>query len=353
MNSSDHQFSSDGTDYYSKMGICVFVMIVVSVIGTVTNVINCVVYYKHGMKDSVTVSYFALSLWDCALCVVTALLSVCYVSEHFFPIPAVNLKDFHYVYLGFLRSLLRGLITSVTCYLSVEICTCVLNPFKVRSLFTKNRAIFVNIAFVVVWTSSFCPVWATRGLHFNYDPTFNSTRLILWVGKEAHDVDVYISIFDGLSIRFISQVFSLVTTVILISSLRQSTKFRQKALSVHKGGHHGQRLNHKSCDKPGSNEPKTKPMDYKYTKLAKVFLWINIKHLICNLPSVLMNFAKASVPELDFNKKYSYIYETGFMIVYFTAVIGASISTFVYYFASTKFKSIFMSLFTCNETSEN
>lgn len=180
--------------YYSVIfQICMLFMGLASVVGTATSIINSVVYYKQGLNHSVTISYFALSLWDCGSCFMAIILFVCHNTKQYFPISAINLSDFYYAYIGYIRGLLRALTTCATCYLSIEICFCIRTPLNVRVMFTKSRAILIHVTFVCVCTGSFCPVWAIQGLRWKHDPRFNRTRLMFWTDMDILLIYLFLS----------------------------------------------------------------------------------------------------------------------------------------------------------------
>lgn len=342
-----YQLVPNRTAAYSLVGVSALFVSLLSVSGSGTNVINAVVYYKQGIKDSVTVSYFALSLWDLGVCTMSFLILVCFIIEHYFPVAAINFEDVSYVYASYTRSFFRGVSTCVTCFLSVEICICVLIPFNVRILFTKTRAIIINLGFVCVLMVCYSPLMGTQSLHYDHDPRFNQTRLILWWAKDRDKIGVYVSVFDAMAVPIIGQVVSTLTTVILLTCLKRSTKFKQEALSCPKRDDHKIKLHPVQKTKSTMNESikKRKTLKSRYTKLAKVFLWLNIKYFICNLPSVLVNLATAVELELEFKKKYEQLYDLLYMISFLVTLASININIVIYYCANRTYRGIFLSLF--------
>ncbi|CAG5134803.1 unnamed protein product [Candidula unifasciata] len=322
---------------------------VIAVFGIVSNVINVVVYCRQGVKDSVTVTFIALSLWDFGNCFTSLLSIICFIIESHFPIPTVNFLAIQYVYFGYTRGFTYILSTIVTMHLSIERCICLIVPFKVKEVFTKSRSILINAAIVIFSCACFCPAWATQGLQWEFDGRFNNSRLVLWISINRRDVDVFVDMFNGVVIPTIAQIVITISAVFMLSAVKTSAKFRLRSTGM-SAVNEGQSGTQVAVDSKTDKKPNTKDktMSTKDSKLAKVVIMVAVIFFVCNLPVLIVAVARALVPKLDIGKTYNNLYHVAYILVYDFGLVNSSVNIIVYYLVSSKFKEVFLSLFTSN-----
>ncbi|XP_059157917.1 cholecystokinin receptor type A-like [Physella acuta] len=332
----------------------------IATFGIVSNVINIVVYGRQGVRESVNITFIALSLWDlcnCMLCLATV---VCFIINDHFPSAEVDVLAVQYVYIGYTRGCTYALSTLVTVYLSIERCICIIFPFKVKDIFTRARSLCTNLGILLFGVACFSPAWASQGLQWQREATLNVSRLVLWVSTSRRQVDLFVDTFNGVVLPTVAQVVITVTSVIMISGVRASSQFRARAP---KGKDSGSSTMGSVVGGPGSSTravggpaprqgpqrtvagPTEQTLPNKDGKVAKVVVLVAVIFFMCNLPVLLVAYTRPFVPDMDVGKAYYSLYLMVYTVVYVSGLVNASVNIFVYYFVSSKFRSTFMDTF--------
>lgn len=326
----------------------------VAIFGIVSNTINIIVYVKQGVKDGVTITFIALSAWDlanCALCLITV---VCFIISDHFSLRDADILAIQYVYIGYTRGCTYVLSTIVTVYLSIERCICIVVPFKVKEIFTKSRAVYTNIGIVAFGMACFAPAWATQSLQWKKDTSRNITRLVLLVSDNRRQIDIFVDTFNGIVLPTVAQIIITISAFIMISGIKSSAKFRQRAAAAGESQATGAKptTNNNNREKPRQTDGPGKVMTNKDAKVAQVVVLVAVIFFTCNLPVLMVAYTRPFVPEMDVGKAYYSLYTLVYTIVYAAGLINASVNIFVYYNVSTKFKDVFLSVF-CGQTQKS
>lgn len=331
---------SDGAFEFLHLYLIAVLGPFLAVFGAVSNVVNIAVYYKQKVKDSITVSYIALAIWDSGLSLLTLVTIICLTIEYFFPLPYIDVNYLYTVYFSYIRCVTHSMSTIVTVYLSVELCICIMIPLKVKLMFTKTRSIIVNSAMVVLCIAYNCPPWPTQKLTWQYSQRFNRSRLTIFYTAGRREADIYFGIFNGNVMPICSQIISVICAVLLISGINKSVRFRsQTTINQPKKIQNPVLLppdtatNHRKF--VGKQSRKSQTSTAKYRKLAKVTALITVVFLVCNVPVIAVALARTVVPALNTNTKMIVVL---YYVVYVSTLINSSASIIVYYYANEKFR---------------
>lgn len=337
-------YVSDSLYYFFEVYLSLGAGSLLSVFGTVSNIINAMVYYRQGLKDSVTVTYMALSVWDAGLCFLTVLSLVFLVIEKQQLFPEINVIDVQYVYVGYTRSVTHILSTIATVFISTELCICITVPLKVKVIFTKSRSILANFIIFVFAAACNCPAWATQGLQWSFDPQFNRTRLMLWLAASRPEVETFMATFTGAVIPVAAQTISIVCAVHLICGIHKSVEFRKQLPTTTSGGKNLPSKT-KKCSLENGPRKSDKTASDKFTKLAIMTSLLTVKFLICNIPVTAVAVSRVIVPEINYSKQCSRLWAVLYISVYFSTLINSCGSILIYYRISHRFRKVFVSLF--------
>ncbi|KAK3747253.1 hypothetical protein RRG08_040647 [Elysia crispata] len=207
------------------------------VLGVLANILNVVVFVKTSARDSVTVSFIALSTSDlCYLLLMSPHYAVRNASHVFQGRLGMSIKwlfdprilvypFYWYAFVFYETS------TLITVYISVVRCACVAIPFKVKTTFTAGRAIAAFIIFFIFILVLRIPMLMTKSIIREFDPVTNTSRVVF---KEVDDGGVASSIND-IANRTILTWTSFITVVsclvVMVIKLRASARFRSPGSS--------------------------------------------------------------------------------------------------------------------------
>ncbi|CAG5134804.1 unnamed protein product [Candidula unifasciata] len=332
--------------------ICTTLIILFSVLGVATNVLNTAVYCQMGIRETVNITFIALSIWDLIACLSSCLTLVCTFWEIYFPFADVNLLSVQYVYIGYTRGLMYDLSTIDTVYLTIERSVCIMIPFKVKDIFTTSRVCIINVIIVMFCVACFSPAWATQGLQWVFDPVYNKTRLSLWLSYNRRSIDLFIDIFNGMVLPVLAQVLITVSAVFMIRGVNNSSKFRLQAANLTKTKDTfltEQTTASKTL--PSSHHSKNNITLNKDLKLTKVVILLAMIFFVCNSSVFIVAFVRVLIPEIDIGKHQYQLYTLLYALVFLSGMVNATVNIIVYYTVSTKYKKQIMRLFRRAETS--
>lgn len=335
---------SDSEIFYFKTYFSMVLGILISSLGVTSNIMNITVYWKQGIRDSVKITFIALSMWDLNICLMSGLSSASYIIDIYFPSPDFSIISIQYVYFGYTRGFMFVLSTLVTVYLSIERSICIMLPFKVKYIFSASRVVLVNVIIVVFGLACYCPAWATQGVQWVFYPRINRTRLVLWLSHNRRDVDLFVDTFSGMVLPLVAQLLITVSAVFMIHGVRKSAKFRNQSNDVETPG--------TSCSNSVGISPSSKlhthtkamTMTSKDIRLTKVVVLITIIFFACNLPVFVVAFLRLLIPDLDIGKPQQNLYAVVYAFVYFCGIVNSSVNIIVYYNVGTRYRHEFLRL---------
>ncbi|CAG5132744.1 unnamed protein product [Candidula unifasciata] len=334
---------SDRVLFYCTTYLTIVLTSVISSLGVIANILNMIVYWKQGTKDNVNVTFMALSLWDFGVCFLSVLASACFVLEIYFPSPNIDYMSILYVYIAYARGLMYVLSTIVTVYLSIERCVCIILPFRIKEIFPKSRVVLANVMFVFFGVAFIGPAWATQGVQWEFNLRHNMTRLTLWLSVNRRDIDLFVDTFNGMVLPVVAQVLITVSAGFMIQGITKSVKFRQPSANIMKSK--TTNYNEETVQATSALQSLNKAMTSKDVKLTKVIVLLAFIFFFCNLPVFLVAFIRTMIPELDIGKGQYNLYIVLYAAVYQCVLINSTVSIFVYYNFSTRYRREFLTMF--------
>ncbi|CAG5132617.1 unnamed protein product [Candidula unifasciata] len=325
---------------------CTTLIILFSVLGVATNVLNTVVYCQMGIRETVNITFIALSIWDLIACLCSCLTLICKFWETYFPLAAVNLLSVQYVYIGYTRGFMYDLSTIDTVYLTIERSVCIMIPFKVKDIFTTTRVCIINVIIVMFCVACFSPAWATQGLQWVFDPVFNMTRLSLWLSYNRRSISLFIDTFNGMVLPVLAQILIAVSAGVMIRGVKNSSKFRRQAANLTKIKDTfltEQTTTSKTL--PSSHQSKNNITLNKDLKVTKVVILLAMIFFVCNSSVFIVAFIRVLIPEIDVGGQQYQLYAQLYALVVLSGMVNATVNIVVYYTVSTKYRKEIVRLF--------
>ncbi|CAL1535219.1 unnamed protein product, partial [Lymnaea stagnalis] len=193
--------------------------------GCITNAINIAVFVRHGLRDSISISFFALSISDLVA-------SLLLVPQSFLLLFSESLPTTSYVdgmsitlLLAYYYAFFYDVSQIDTTFIAVLRCWCVALPFRFKDTFTRGKTTAMISVLSLACLSLHMPQLCTQGLRGNKDPVHNLTRLIYWTSSNR-DVIYSVRNTSGLVLTTLCQIVVCFCLVVLASNLRASLQFR-------------------------------------------------------------------------------------------------------------------------------
>nr|KAG5713991.1 hypothetical protein BaRGS_020319 [Batillaria attramentaria] len=301
---------------------------VLFLVGVPTNVLNCIVFYRQGLRDRMNLLLFSLALVDMAFVALFLVTNSHCLLGFFRP----DLEGWWKVYeRKYFAGLHRGFLISSGCLttiVAVERCLCVTLPLKAASLI-KTRTVAVLVVVIVVLTQAACSVYSLIiGVTSREDPKtgqisyrFTTTQFSL-----DHEVlvDVLVNIILKTVVPLTTFVVIAIATAITVIRLKRAISWREEPGS---GG----------CDVNSRRQ----------RALAKMLVIISCIYVLTSAPNVAMGLATLIVPGFSAAGQFSNIFLATRLFPGMFAMLNSSINFFVYVTRSSKYREELRAMFSC------
>ncbi|KAK7500748.1 hypothetical protein BaRGS_00007992, partial [Batillaria attramentaria] len=248
-----------------------------------TNIINMIVFYKHGLKERINFCVFILALIDFLFMLQAFLLyldSPIILLRRLLGYPSsgskilmfLNQINFHGLY---------GLLWSshfVSTLIACERCYCIVNPLRANSVLkTRTTAIIVGVACPVITGGYFfCSgKWTFRCI---YDPVLNTTSIELYPFDFYLQNPVFVDTLQGyvygLGMPLLFMVVVMSCTVVTVVKLRKLSAWREQASSA-------------------------TIVSARDLALTRMLVGTSILFIVCSLPNLLRNATLLIIPDLN------------------------------------------------------
>lgn len=224
---------SNGDMVFVVIFLCIVLHGGFSSIGVISNGFSLLVFKRQGLKDSMTVGLFSLSLSDFLACLFQLAISLCYIVALTIPDYIEDPHVIRIVVLAWPRYLFYLVSIWITALISLERCFCVTFPFQIRRIFTKFRYVIIVIlifAFNIVFHIPLCTsqqiVWKAISVA---DGNGNTTRRQSVMDIKRLDNTIEIEFFTDigdLSLSALFQIIIIICSFWMIKALKLSTSVR-------------------------------------------------------------------------------------------------------------------------------
>ena len=293
------------------------VSLILFLIGVPTNLLNCLVFYRQGLRDRMNLCLFSLALADmlfvtffyviCSFCLVGQLRPELEEWWKYFA-----RKYFTGLFRGFLYT--SGLLTMV---IAVERCVCVTLPLKAATL-VKTRTIAVIIASIVLSIQTMCLLYPLElSIGTMEDPDTGKITLFLTTTEFRSQYILLYNIVENTLIMIVIPftTFTVVTiaTAITVVQLKRAIAWRHGSSS-------------------------TSSSDVREVALVKMLVVVSLIYIITAAPNVALGMTKLLVPEFLHTRKYANIFLASHLMYLVLAQANSSVNFFVYLARSSRFR---------------
>lgn len=352
------------TFIYNIIDIIVSYVINLSVIvfGITTNACNIFIYSNFGLKDSVSVCFLALSASDLCLLIIALVSRVIALLTFVAVRTPVNLFQLGYLFVWYFQMML-DISTFTTTFIAVQRCLSVALPFKVRTLFTRNRTLGCIGCVYFSVCSCYVPIFSKQCMVWRVDPIANISLYVIYYAEGRDNVLAFADVTFRIAFRIFPQMIVIACLVVLVSSLRASVAFRQTSSSDARPNRHtttepqlhetdnlatrdSTETPIKKLVKTEDNQVRTQGISYRKEKQAVLVVTLtSIIFIVTNTPSIFLGFTRRFLPGFNLFQKYHDIFYLSYNLSNSLQFVNATINFFVYFKYNSKFRDSFSSRF--------
>ncbi|BFZ17955.1 hypothetical protein BsWGS_20994 [Bradybaena similaris] len=336
--------------FYTSAGV------VMSTLGAVGNTVNIKTFTSMGLTDGVTVSLLVLSFTDLVflvarLCraVFAGLMAFEVIRQYlvWFPVDPTALH-FYFANVG---HILYTYIITITTFLAIARCMCVLKPLSFKYVFTTQMSLLILGGSLVFCVVSLCPIFAFMGITTSFDERINATRGMLLIVPGRELVNHITLIIRDIGLAVPSQVIVVICVVIKIRCLKAASKFRLRShlgsmsnmslvqdlqtstVSLSREGFVLHKEPIPAVSKTRSHKLSSKDLN----AVRQVFL-ISVVFITCNTPKITMTIAGLQIKELSLGGTLENIFMPLSWLTDLFQIINASAGILIYYKYNSKFR---------------
>lgn len=309
----------DNIGFILKLIVIVILYPAVGVFGVGTNIINIIIFVKHGLNDTVNITLVGLAVAD--MC---SLLSLIMLGLSYNPLFVNSDIPFYasetsYLFAGMPRLCFSRIVSLILAFVTLERCLCVRFPLKVKTIITPRRAKIVLVCIFVSMILSLVPIYFSTQLGWKvYSERSNKTLLGLVYSSNRREIDKWTF---ALGTAFVTCSFLVVVicSLDLVSSLKRNQKWRQTSVQT------------TSCRRDA--------------RAGKMVLVLSLIFVISFIPLYAVQICMFAISQYNKGGDIPNIYHVTWSTGYFIEAIISSINIFVYYKMSSKYKTTFQTTF--------
>ncbi|KAL8616342.1 hypothetical protein ACOMHN_056285 [Nucella lapillus] len=300
------------------------------VVSFITNIINMVVFYKHGLQERINACLFILSLVD--LLSVTAIFGFCSDVTYMFSIgKSSELGPSIRFYIDYYVVALYGLVTSsqmVYSVIALERCLCVTKPLLVKSFMSTKTTVIVLTTMTVILTGGYGPISGVRyGVVCLFNPADGSIAYVNYPNefyfRNRFLMDFLYTALYGLILPGFSFICVIVCTIVTAVKLKKITKWRESVSSA-------------------SNNVSSRDL-----AITRIIVVTSTLFITCIAPGVVMRSSFLIAPELKFGGRHDNLAWVFRRFYILGSVVNNTCNFFIYYLSGTKFRETTQRLFSC------
>ncbi|CAL1539034.1 unnamed protein product, partial [Lymnaea stagnalis] len=198
-----------------------------AITGVITNLLSMIILSRLGLKSSMWVGGFALSLTDFIVTTLHIAILCCYILNYINPESEVDMLVLGVFGIGYFRYAGVYISSWITTVISVERCFCVVFPFKVKRLFTRTRCVFTIVGIYLIYFSLILPVYIFKKIDW-LDELSVEDNVTVTKKEKLDELEIIINMTGAVALSITSQTILVMCTIWMTYALRASSKIRQR-----------------------------------------------------------------------------------------------------------------------------
>ncbi|KAK7474561.1 hypothetical protein BaRGS_00034206 [Batillaria attramentaria] len=313
-----------------------------AIMGVFTNVTTLVVLAVQGLKDSVNISLFALTLSDLAY-VVTLLPG----QQHCFYVAEDSCVNQEFIPHGVMFGAAFSKVSAgITALISVERCLCVMLPLNVRRLVTYRCTLFAVTSICLALFALFVPIFMMLEIQ-HVDIGGNRTAAYAVPTAFFRENFTLLTVLLNTVLNVVIPISLLaivaVCTVVTVIRLKMSARWRQAVSSSSSNALKSEPATgcgglHVQTQEPVhvTREQKPTSSDDKTMRLTRMMVAIACVYIVCIIPGTISTLVRLFIPQFDFNARYHNMFAVIYVLDFTMLTFNSSVNFFVYLAMSSR-----------------
>ena len=309
------------------LAVAVFFLPALLLLSVPTNVVNMLVFWRHGVRERINLCLFCLSLADLIYIIHSFLHNVDKIYQPFTGETGVGVVFQFFVdhHLLFLRAFSweSGFLSMV---IGCERCLCVYNPLLTQQIFKTRTTVFA-ILFSTLVHHGFTYIGASRwGTACVFDPVTNSTSKAIYptqfYQQNQQVIDTVTGLVPALLLPGCYVIVVSVTTAMTLIKLRKVATWRKQTSSA-------------------------SAVSSREIALTRMLIGTSVLYVVCTMPILAAGVIFLTVPDMSTKGRYYNTFNLMASVYELCSYINASFNFVVYYVLGSKYKETLREVFFC------
>lgn len=321
---------------YIQTIVNLWTVLVLSVVGAVTNTLFLMVIVKQGFKEGVNISLAAITIWDLVKCLGSVIHRLYGPVLLVHPAMGTSWRNMTFPVMTYLPLFSGYVASALATYVAVERCLSVAMPLKVKSLFTPKFTLIVVIIISLSVFGAFSIMFFIYDVIYVKSIVYNTTIAVYIYNNFYFANETAIMIYYkyiGLLLPTTSFIILCVTSAITIKQLKRhgSSLYRIRDTNFNLKGSNRQLISRRE------------------TRVIRTLLVVVVTYMINTFPRIPVYIATLIEPEFYILKHYNNLFMTILYLIYILDFSNASSSFFIFLKMSTKFRRTFFAIFSLSK----
>ncbi|XP_013083285.2 uncharacterized protein LOC106068466 [Biomphalaria glabrata] len=294
----------------------------ISGFGLLTNAACLKVFWTMGFKNTINVSFFAITIADMGCLLSLLWMGICYNPLFADSNIIIDSRSVQYLTGGWPKFYFTRVSGMITAYLTFERYLSMTIPLKVKLLLTPRRVKAILVTLYIFTALCVVPIYVPARFTWKWFPSKNMSLISTEFVASKGTINI---ISNSLNVAFYNGSFVIVVicTAVLILKLNESRAWKKKSTM-------------RSDRQEVSKE----------TRASRRVVFVALLYIVCNLPGSLCSFCMAAFPEFNAGESQQNLFFFYAAFVHIIEAINASCNIFIYQKTSKKFCHVFLQTFT-------
>ncbi|KAI8773489.1 growth hormone secretagogue receptor type 1 [Biomphalaria glabrata] len=330
VNNTANVFSNDHRQLLSTDGKNIFILInhvilstLFSLFGIIANTVNILVFHKQGLRMSMNLSFFILAITDLMGLLTQLWHNFClnpYIDQMNAPLEFMEIQ---FLTAGNPNACLVRITGWITVYITAERCLSIAIPLKIKQVVTFERTAIILLIIYIINVASLVPLYFSAYFSWNFYPQHNRTMLGVSYKSNKLIIQDLLYIFQA-SLALVAFACAIIFTSILIITLKEKSKWRQKS----------------TFDKD-----QNKPMSNREKKTVRMVIVVASVLIVCYTPACTNSIVSAIIQDYTITGRQSNIFQAVWSFGFLFHSVNSSITILLYHRMSSKYKITFQQMF--------
>nr|KAG5712161.1 hypothetical protein BaRGS_014511 [Batillaria attramentaria] len=299
---------------------------VLFLIGVPTNILNCIVFARQGLRDRMNFLLFSLSLVDMAYVALFFMVgSYCLVGE----ITPGYEEWWKYFARKYFTGLYRGFLYTSGCLtmvIALERCVCVALPLKVATLI-KTRTVAILVFAILALIQAACCLYPLElEIGSMVDPDTGKVLYFLTLTQFYFDNRLLYNIVENTFLMIVIPFFTFIVvsaaTAVTVVKLKRAVTWRETS----------------GCDSAISK---------RQIALAKMLVVVSCVYILTAAPNLALGLSRLTVPGFLPSDRFANIFLASHLLYLMLAMFNSSVNFFIYVSRSSRYRKELRRLFLC------